>query len=258
MIGENGKIDGILGKTGWKMLLIAFVVTASAMMGASTFAPSNTGVTVDTEGNNLGRVITTQGYAEITCKPDQLMVWLRIEVRDTSAEVARNNLASINNKVMKAIENLGVDKIETISYSINPQYDWEHGIRVFKGYLASTTVKVITKDLTKAGKIIDVSVKNGALVDRVNFGLSNERLKEYKAQVMADAAVDARHKARVVLSALGKKLGDLVSISFGYDYNPYTLKGRDILNDYSTAAETNLQPSDVKVSATSTVVYEII
>ena len=257
MVGKNEKIDRIWKKTGWRTLLIVFVVTASAMIGASTLAPSNTGVTVDNQGNNLDRVITTQGYAEITCKPDQVMVWLKIEARNLSAETARNQLAMVTKKVMDAINLLGVDKIETISYNINPQYEWKHGIRVFKGYLASTTLRVTTKDLTKAGEIIDAAVKNGALVDRVSFGLSTERLNEYKARVMADAAVDARHKAEVVLSALGKKLGDLVSVSFGYDYNPYTLKGRDVMNDYYLTAETSIQPRDLTLSATATVAYGI-
>ncbi|HEC81246.1 MAG TPA: DUF541 domain-containing protein, partial [Thermoplasmatales archaeon] len=147
MVVEKNKI---LEKVDWKTLLIVFVVTTTVVTGASTFMPPKA-VAAENVGNNFNRVITTQGYAEITCKPNQLMVWLKVEVREASAEVARNNLASITNKVIKAIENLGVDKIETISYSINPEYEWEHGIRVFKGYLASTTVKVTTKDLTKAG-----------------------------------------------------------------------------------------------------------
>ncbi|RLF26052.1 MAG: hypothetical protein DRN01_05585, partial [Thermoplasmata archaeon] len=126
-----------------------------------------------------------------------------------------------------------------------------------KGYLASTTVKVTTKDLTKAGKIIDAAVKNGALVDRVTFGLSTEKLNDYKAWVMAEAAVDAKHKAKKVLSALGEKIGEIVSVSFGYDYNPCTFKGRDVMNDYYLSAETNLQPKDLTVSATATVVYKI-
>lgn len=70
----------------------------------------------------------------------------------------------------------------------------------------------------------------------MNYELSNKKMNEYKAIVLAEAAKDAKTKAESIAHGLGKKLGNLVSIDvFEYSYYPYPLYKKP--TEYSETSE---------------------
>jgi len=207
------------------------------------------------------KTISASGNSQISVVPDEAVVYLLIETRNESAEGAKDQNAWISEKVIAELGRVGLNKegIETENYNIYPEYDWINGIQRLRGYVASNYIKITLKEFNKVGKVVDASVDSGALINSINFELSNEKMNEYKAMALANASQDAKKKAEAIVAGLGKKLGSLVSISAPeYSYMPYPLyrmeaaEGADV-----KSVATNIHPRNIEVSASVNVVYEI-
>ena len=258
-------------KINWSPVMVASIIVVGMLVGMSfLISPSVADARASddqtlSEPSNVA-TISMMGTAQDSFAPDLGVVYLKIETRDMLAETAKDKNAKIADDVMEALLALGIDEedIETQNYQIYPEYEWTYGSqrkKVFKGYVVTNTMKVSTKDFDKMGKIIDASVENGALIDRINFELSNEKFNEYKTLVLAEAAVDAKNKAEAVISALSADLGDLVSVSGNSVYTPHTYYSYDKTMMSANAVEdvpTNIQPKDLDISASISVVFEII
>jgi len=235
-------------------IIITVVVIAGILAGLLVFTGRAPGKNTNT--------ISATGNSQMTVPPDEAVVYLLIETRDASADKAKDKNAKISDDVLTALIKVGVEKkdIETENFNIYPEYNWSEGTSKIIGYIASNYMKVTTKEFSNVGKIVDASVDAGALVNSINFELSNEKSNEYKTQALSKASQDARTKAAAIASGLGKKLGDLVSVtSSDYNYIPYPIYTRA---EMATTAEmksvaTNIQPKNLEVTATVTVSYEI-
>lgn len=208
-----------------------------------------------------GTTVTVTGNTQTTVSPDQAIVYLQIQTTDVSAEKAKNENSKIYDDVLTALIKISIEMkdIETENYNIYPQYNWSSGNQEITGYTVSNNMKITSKDFNNVGKIIDASVDNGALVSYINFDLSNAKSNEYKAVILANASQDAKTKATAIASGLGKKVGKVVSItSSDYNYYPYPLYSAEAggATDVKTVA-TNIQPKNLDISASVTVVYKI-
>ena len=208
-----------------------------------------------------GQTITSAGTAEMTVAPDKAIVYLLIQTRDSSAEIAKNENAQITENVLNALKGIGIktEDIETENYNIYPEYDRNSGTQKLIGYVASNNIKISSANFTNVGSIVDASVDAGALVSYINFDLSLAKQNEYKQQVLKNATQDARKKAEAIALGLGKNLGSLVSVSSSdYNYYPYPLYamaeggGTDV-----KLAATNIQPHNLDITASVSVVYRI-
>lgn len=208
--------------------------------------------------NKDTQTVEVIGNARMSVMPDEALVYLQIETRDKSAEEAKNKNALITANVISSLTNIGIaqESIQTENYNIYPEYDYEKG-RDITGYIASNYIKVITKDFTSVGKIVDSSVNSGALINYINFELSTEKSNEYKKLVLAEASKDSKEKAQAIADGLDKKLGSLISISSSdYNYMPYLLYREGTAQD-AKAAATNIQPRNLEVSASINAKYKI-
>lgn len=216
--------------------------------------------------------MSVTGTAVIECAPDQLTIILRIKAESpSSVKEATDQVAIMLDKLIDSLQQLGISKddIETTSYNINQKCDREydeHGNYIgdiFKCYEVVNTVKIKIKDFDKAGKVIDAAADAGALVDNINFELSNEKRNELKIQVMAKAAEDAKLKAEAVIAALGEELGHVTSVNLNdYYYQPYNYWDR---SNYAISFEesqivppTSILPTDLTISANVNVVFDIV
>ncbi|MBS3163562.1 SIMPL domain-containing protein [Candidatus Woesearchaeota archaeon] len=204
--------------------------------------------------------ISATGNSQMTVAPDQALVYLLIETRSKSAEDAKNQNALISTNVLTALDKIGIskDQIETENYNLYPEYDWSDNEQNIKGYIASNNIKIKSEDFTDVGKIIDASVDAGSLVSYINFELSNEKTNEYKKQVLAKASEDAKQKAESIAGGLGKKLGDVVSVSSSdFNYMPYPLYRAEASSVSVKEVATDIQPKNLDITASVTVSYAI-
>jgi hypothetical protein len=239
-----------------KINLTAIIITAIIVIGVIAGA-------YFLIGQRTGNGLTVQGTSQMTVAPDNAVVYLYIETRNISADDAKNANAEISDKVLTELIKLGLERkdIQTQSYSINPDYKWINHQQISNGYVASNYIKVETKEFDKVGKIVDVSVDSGALVNYINFELSTEKSNLYKAEVLENATRDARTKANAIASGLGKRVGSVISITTNdYNYYPYRYYDNMAMTAGASemkAAATDIQPKDLDISATIQVTYRI-
>jgi len=243
------------------MSLSLFVKQGIADLDESISEISDT----ENETSESQGTVTVTGTAQQTCEPDLLCIYIKIITIDpNSAVIARDEAARIMDRVLKLLRDLGIleDDIGTASYYIEPKYEWENDVRVFKGYEVTVTMKVTLKDFNKVGSVIDASVDAGALIDSISFELSMDKQNEVKTLLMADAARDAKAKAKAVVEALDEELGKVKSINIdNYEYTPYYYYQRisyNLMNLDESAPPTSILPSDLIISASVNVVFEIL
>ena len=221
-------------------------------------------VDTDYSGDENSRTATISviGMAQGEYEPDQMVISLTIESKDeTSPDLARKGAAEIVSKVISSLEKIGVeeDDIETTNYNLYPEYDWTSSGKIFRGYRAIYRMKVTVRDFDKAGKVLDTCIKAGAFVGRVYFEISRERREEIRNQLLAEAARDAKEKAEIIVSALGGKLGKLISVNYNnYGYIPRIYKGEAFVNEFDYDTSTQILPKDLTISVKLSVTFEVI
>jgi len=239
-------------------ILLTCIILVGSLAGISMASPP-----MEPQAAEILGSITMPGSAEIQTMPDWIVILLNIQARDkNSAVTAKDRVAQIIDRVLQSLRALGFtdDDIETTAYSIQMQYDWVNGVQVFREYLVSCSMKIIVKDFDKAGKVVDASVNAGAFVTSITFELSKEKREQLKTKMMAEAAKDARSKASAVMAALNQHLGRATSVSVQMNYQPVRAyyAEADALDSPSSEPPTTILPTDLKVSATLTVVFEIL
>lgn len=201
--------------------------------------------------------IAVNGSATVQAEPD--MVTLSLGVEETKGDVAAAQ-ALVNEKiaaVVEALKNAGIDEkdIQTGYYSIYNSYNYDDPDNNMQ-YVASCSLNVIVRELSKAGEMIDVAVAAGAnQVGGVTFGVSDLTALQDKALEMAvadgirRAGVMAK-AAGVTLPALPESVVENSSYYDGYKASAYTM-------DADAGASTSLMGGMVNVTSSVTVTYEV-
>ena len=171
------------------------------------------------------------------------------------AETARENLA----KDMAAFKHVLLgqaipgEDIQTVRYSLQPEFSYEKNKRRLTGYVARADYKVKIKNLEKLSAVIDKSVGCNVTVDRVEFGLNNRSL--FENRLLEEAVANARSKAAVVARAGGRSLGHLIHASFSTTGNATRAVNRNMVMakaasmDTAESAPTELDPGVITVNA---------
>ena len=200
--------------------------------------------------------IAVTGSATVQAEPD--MVTLSLGVEETKSDVAAAQ-ATVNEKiaaVVEALKNAGIDEkdVQTGYYSIYNNYNYDDPSDI--QYVASCSLNVIVRDLSKAGEMIDVAVAAGAnQVGGVTFGVSDLTALQDKALEMAvadgirRAGVMAK-AAGVTLPALPESVEENSSYYDGGSARAYTM-------DAAAGASTSLMGGMVSVTSSVTVTYDV-
>ena len=225
-----------------KLIALLFVVmTVIALFCGGAFAAERDSISVN-------------GHASAEVAPDMATLYGNLEKRAAVAETARENLA----KEMAAFKHVlmgqmitGQD-VQTVRYTLQPEYSYEKGKRRLTGYVARANYKVKIKDLEKLGTVIDKSIGCNFTVDRVEFGLNNRSL--FENSLLEEAVANARSKAAVVARAGGRTLGHLIHASFGTVSNATRTVNRNMMAkaasmDAEEATPTELDPGVITVNA---------
>jgi len=205
------------------------------------------------------QTITSTGVSSISVTPDKASVYVRIESLKSTADSSKEDNSAKTNAIMAVLKKLEVD-IETSQFNIYPEYDWNNYRKII-GYRTSNVLKISTVLFDDLGAIVDAVVGTNLdiTIDSINFELSPERESEYKKQALESAGKDAREKAEAIATGMNFRLGKLVSVSSSdFYYRPYPLfeKGASS-EDAQAVVRTNIEPSDLDVTATIQATYTI-
>jgi uncharacterized protein len=119
-------------------------------------------------------------------------------------------------------------------------------------------VRVESRDLTIVGDLIDAAITAGAnRTDMLAFNLENRA--PHLREALKEAGAEARAQAESIAEALGVKLGEVLDASTTGVPRPMPMYKTERLMAMSAqdSMSTPVEPGEVEVSATLTVVYRI-
>lgn len=165
-------------------------------------------------GMMTDHTITVSGSGSLKVKPNLANIHLSLTTIGNSAETAYAANLAILQKITGGIKNTGAknDKTDTfaaqnLTYTVS--FNQENATK--KAVTRSIWVKAT--NMTAASILIDKALKAGASVDRIQFGLSEDKLDEQRVNVMELALGDAWKKARDAATLLDVRVVGIKSLS---------------------------------------------
>ena len=153
------------------------------------------------------RVMTVTGIGSLKITPDIAQIQLEVSTENKLLNHAQKENAYEMNQVIDSLLKLGIDRenIQTVSYTIVPQYNYIEGQQIFRGYEVTNAITVKVTDIDQVGNVIDVAVQNGAnRVSNIQFKVENEQLDYQKA--LSLALKNALTKAQTIAGTMQLKL----------------------------------------------------
>ena len=216
--------------------------------------------------------ISVTGKGEAISIPDIATFSFSVTESAKTVQEAQTKATEKTNNALKAVKLSGIleKDLKTLSYSINPKYEYNQGIcspyscpggkQVLVGYEVSQTIQVKVRDLSKAGELFD-SIGNTGVQNVSNLAFSIDDIDSVKAKARVEAINDAKIKAKALASQLGVKL---VRITGYYDSSveqPYLYgRGEGMVSD-AVLMKANVAPEiprgEQKTTANVTITYEI-
>ena len=204
------------------------------------------------------RLVNVSGVGEIKVTPDLAYIDLGVQTKNVDAAKAQQENAKLMTAVIDAIKAAGIkaEDIKTTGYSLYQTYDYVQDKQSDPYYVASNTVNVKIKDITKVGAIIDVATKAGAnTINSIRFAVSDD--SKYYQEALKLAMADAKAKATTIMGTFGKTPGLPFTVTESgnggnlyYDY--YPAKALEGAGDVSTPIESG----EITVTANVTVGYD--
>ena len=206
--------------------------------------------------------ITVSASASVRLVPDKASVTFAVTTQGDTAQQAQQENAESVNRVMDVLTERGIEEksIRTQGYDMYPLYDWsEDGDQRIIGYDVTTTMTVQDQNIEDLGSLLSACVEAGINdIDYVKFLCSG--YDEAYLQALAEAIKEAKAEAEALAAASGKKLGDPITITEGYQ-DTSARYGKTAANapmadeaDYEMAAVV-FQPGETEITANVTVTY---
>lgn len=223
--------------------------------------------------NPVFNTISVNGKGEAVSIPDIATFSFSVTENAKTVKEAQTLANTKIDNALKAVKAGGVAEkdIKTISYSINPHYDYVQatcttygcpgGKQVLNGYDVAQTIQVKVRDLSKAGELFDSIGATGIkTVDSLSFAIDN--IDSVKAIARADAIAKAQEKAKKIAKDLGVSLVRVTSFydssdDQGMPYAQSAMGGDMMVKTAMAPVAAQIPTGEQKVTATVSISYEI-
>lgn len=211
------------------------------------------------------RSISVSGTGSVELSPDKATLVLSIVAREADVQTAQSKAAEVTAKVLALADDLNIERnlVDTTSASVRPDYRWNRDSeeQELRGYIAERQMRIEVRDLEQLGVVIERAVKAGVNQVMPPQLDSSNRRDAYR-DALDKAALDAKETAARLAASLGLKLGSAIRVDAGSNIRPPVpmFGGRQVamaMSDEAAAPET-YNAADMKVSATISVVFELV
>ena len=171
---------------------------------------------VSVQANELpnGPHIVTSGTASVDAVPDVATLAIEVNVAAKDAASAKKQADDRVAQYLSFLEQNGVAKkdISSANLRTQPDYDYQNGKSILKGYRAVRTVEVTVRQLDKLNGLLDGALKAGLNEIRsVSLGVAQPEKYKDEARKAID---DAIHQAQQLASGFKSKLGPVYSVRY--------------------------------------------
>ena len=241
------------------VVAIALIVSLVAI----TTTKSND-LSLEDNEENL-KTISTNGQAQEEVEPDMFTLEVGVEARNESADVAEQEVTRKMNDIISSLKDMGVtdDEIKTHDFRLSqttPSYYYTENVRD-QFFVARQSLTIEREAVDSAGEVISTALNAGANeVQRLNFGLTDEKEEEIQNRLIKRAVADAERRARTAVEAAGGTLGDPTNINLDTTgYTPYRnyAYATDSVGAGAERETPDIQPGSVDQSFSVSVEYQI-
>lgn len=159
--------------------------------------------------------IVTSGTASVDAVPDIATLAIEVNIAAKDAASAKKQADQRVAQYLSFLEQNGVAKkdISSANLRTQPDYDYQNGKSVLKGYRAVRTVEVTLRQLDKLNSLLDGALKAGLNEIRsVSLGVAQP--DAYKDKARKAAIEDAIHQAQALAAGFHSKLGPVYSVRY--------------------------------------------
>ncbi|ELX3087816.1 oxidative stress defense protein [Salmonella enterica] len=186
----------------FKVMALAAVVGLSAMSAQASELPE-------------GPHIVTSGTASVDAVPDIATLAIEVNVAAKDAATAKKQADERVAQYLSFLEQNQIAKkdISAANLRTQPDYDYQNGKSILKGYRAVRTVEVTLRQLDKLNSLLDGALKAGLNEIRsVSLGVAQP--DAYKDKARKAAIDDAIHQAQALAVGFNSKLGPVYSVRY--------------------------------------------
>ncbi len=193
-----------------KIISISLFAWLSAVVISPAWATENTPASV-----------SVMGVGTVSVAPDMAIITAGVVKEAKTAREALDANNAAMRSVLEAMKNEGIAEkdLQTSGFSIQPRYTYpkrkangEQPAPLITAYVVSNTLTIRVVDLEKTGPILDRVVSLG-VNQGGNIQFSNADKTAILKQARTAAVEDAIQKAETLVTAAGKTLGPILSIS---------------------------------------------
>jgi uncharacterized protein YggE len=157
--------------------------------------------------------IVTFGTGVVEAVPDRAWVSITAESRAPNPRDAQRRNTEAMSPVQEKLRAAGIpaDAIRTVTYDLQPEWDFVKDRRVLRGYVARNTIEVRIDVTDRVGEVLEIAVGSGATgVSDIRFDLKDRAKLEREA--LTRAVADARAKADAVAAGAGQTVARVLRI----------------------------------------------
>ncbi|MFA9516520.1 SIMPL domain-containing protein [Halopenitus sp. H-Gu1] len=209
------------------------------------------------------RTVEVTASGEATAEPDRATITVAVEARGDSPQAVREEIANDDEALRAALAEWGLedDQIRTTRYDVRqerprPEDDSDGSTQ----YVGIHQYELEIHDVDAVGEVIDVSIDAGAdRVQRIQFGLSDERESELRTTAFENAVENADANARTLANSTGLEIVDVYTISTtDHRVSPYTARADAAVAEEpgDGGAPTRIESGEVTVNVDVHIVFE--
>lgn len=211
-------------------------------------------------------VVVVSGETLVKVAPDQAWVTVALETRDTKAPEARRLGAAVMTTVIAVLRQAGLDSdaIQTVGFSLQPDYEYTNGRQRMKGFVVANQLQVRIDDIARVADTLDavggltVPASSNITIAGLRFDVKHRAGVEREA--LKGAVEDAMARARSMASGAGLSLGRTLRIEeAGGQVMPRFSAQPAMLarGGMDAAVPTPIAPGDIEIRAVVSVTVEI-
>ena len=232
-----------------------FSLSAACLVLVACSAPTETAA----QTPEPPRTLTVSGVGEVSGAPDIATITIGIETRGATPGDAISKNSEQMEKTITALRTFDIapKDMQTASLTLTPQYDYgsNRSTPRITGYTAGNSLRVVLRDLDKAGDILDKSIGAGAnRLNGMQFGFSNSQQMLNEARM--DAVKKAKAKAALLADAADVELGALLKLQDN-TAGAHTPAPVFRMEADAAAVSVPIERGELSLSASVSLVYEI-
>ncbi len=205
------------------------------------------------------KTITVSGKSTLQLSPNEIILAITFKEYWTDNNFTeRVLLEDIERKLMDALRSAKVKEKNITHSAVTLLRDYDRNLRRYHNHHLSKTLSVCVYSADEIQAVIE-ALRQKALLGKAISGfrisdLRHTEVDQYKQQVKTEAIQNARANGKLIVEALGKKLGDIVTIKEVKSFNNWRSNDNNGTSFYSTA---NASGSDGSGVSPITITYEL-